>query len=195
MQVAGVVVAGSNFAFARGTGALLLDHAGLSPLVLHLGPEEAIYRQGEPSSAVFYLKTGRAKVTVASAAGREATIFLVAAGDFVGEEAIIPSAHFRQGTATTITSCTVLVIERDQMIRAVHEGGSVSAVLLSFLVVRSLRVQADLVDLLCNSSERRLARDPLVDGRDCRSCCSHHAASRHHPGNVGRDRRHDKIAH
>ncbi len=99
---------------------------------------------------------------MASAAGREATIFLVAAGDFVGEEAIIPSAHFRQGTATTITSCTVLVIERDQMIRAVHEGGSVSEVLLSFLVVRSLRVQADLVDLLCNSSERRLARALLL---------------------------------
>ena len=135
--------------------------AGLAPEILQLGPGEAIFRQGDVPNAVFYLQTGRAKVTVASAAGREATIFLIAAGDFFGEEAIIPSAQFRQGTATSITPCTVLAIERGPMIQAIQQGSSISESLLSFLVGRSLRVQADLVDLLFNNCEKRLARTLL----------------------------------
>ena len=139
-----------------------LYDAGLSPQLLHFGPEEAIFRQGDVPTAIFYLQAGRARVTVASAAGREATIFLIAAGDFFGEEAIIPAAEFRQGTATSITPCTVLSIDRLPMIQAIQQGSSISEVLLSFLVVRSLRVQADLVDLLCNGCERRLARTLLM---------------------------------
>ena len=111
---------------------------------------------------MFFIQKGRAKLTVVSQAGKEATITLFSTGDFVGEEAIGAVAGLRLATATAITMCTVLKIQRSEMIRALHEEHLFSDLFLAFLLVRSMRTQADLVDQLFNSSEKRLARILLL---------------------------------
>jgi CRP-like cAMP-binding protein len=99
---------------------------------------------------------------VVSQAGKEATIALLGDGDFVGEEAIASVGGVRLATATAITPCTALKIRRDEMIRVMHEEHSFSDLFLRFLLERSMRIQADLVDQLFNSSEKRLARILLL---------------------------------
>jgi len=142
--------------------AAFLASAGLGRRTLQLAPKDAFFSQGDPADAVFYLQKGRAKVTVVSAEGKEATIALVPAGDFVGEGALAAVAGQRLSTATALTACTALKIGRDEMIRALHEERSFSELFIRFLLERSMRVQADLVDQLFNSSEKRLARILLL---------------------------------
>jgi CRP-like cAMP-binding protein len=127
-----------------------------------LAPKDAFFSQGDPADSIFYLQKGRAKVTVVSAAGKEATITLLSAGDFVGEEALAAMPGLRLATATAITACTALKISRGEMIRVMHEEQTLSDFFLKFLLKRSMRVQADLVDQLFNSSEKRLARILLL---------------------------------
>ena len=142
--------------------AAFLANAGLGRSVIELKPHENFFSQGEPADAVFFLQKGRAKVTVVSKAGKEATITLLAPQDFVGEEALASIAGLRLATATAVTSCMALRITRDEMVRVMHEEHAFSDLFLSFLLARSMRVQADLVDQLFNSSEKRLARILLL---------------------------------
>jgi CRP-like cAMP-binding protein len=142
--------------------AAFLASAGLGRRIIQLAPQDAFFSQGDPADSVFYLQEGRAKVTVVSAAGKEATISLLAAGDFLGEEALAAIAGLRLATATAITACTALRISRAAMIRVMHEKHSFSDLFLKYLLERSMRVQADLVDQLFNSSEKRLARILLL---------------------------------
>ena len=139
-----------------------LASAGLGRRVVQLAPKQTFFSQGDPADSVFYLQKGRAKVTVVSAAGKEATITLLADGDFVGEEALANVEGRRLATATAVTGCTALKIRRDEMIRAMHEEHGLSDLFLKFLLSRSMRIQADLVDQLFNSSEKRLARILLL---------------------------------
>jgi CRP/FNR family cyclic AMP-dependent transcriptional regulator len=99
---------------------------------------------------------------VVSKNGKEATITLLGSGDFVGEESIAAIVGLRMATATAITACIALKIERQEMIRVMHEEHSFSDLFLSFLLARSMRTQADLVDQLFNYSEKRLARILLL---------------------------------
>jgi len=92
-----------------------LGSAGLGRRIIQLTPKSAFFSQGDPADSVFYLRKGRAKVTVVSPAGKEATIALLSAGDFVGEEALAAAAGLRLATATAITACTALRISRDEM--------------------------------------------------------------------------------
>ena len=142
--------------------AAFLASAGLGRSVIELKPQENFFSQGGPADSVFFLQKGRAKVTVVSRAGKEATITLLAAQDFVGEEALAHVAGLRLVTATAVTACTALKITRDEMVRVIHEEHAFSDLFLSFLLARSMRVQADLVDQLFNSSEKRLARTLLL---------------------------------
>ncbi len=142
--------------------AAFLMNAGLGRRIVHLAPKEPFFSQGDPADAVFYLQKGRAKVTVVSQAGKEATITLVFAGDFVGESALAAIPGLRLSTATAVTACTALKIKREEMIRVMHEEHDLSDVFLKFLLDRSMRIQADLVDQLFNSSEKRLARILLL---------------------------------
>lgn len=142
--------------------AAFLKGAGLGRKIIRLSPKRRFFSQGEPSDSIFYLQKGRAKVTVVSPAGKEATIALVAAGDFVGEESLASVSGLRLATATATTACIALKIEREEMIRAMHEEHSLSDIFLKFLLARSMRIQADLVDQLFNSSEKRLARILLL---------------------------------
>jgi CRP-like cAMP-binding protein len=135
-----------------------LASAGLGRRIIKLAPKEAFFSQGDPADSVFYLQKGRAKVTVLSPAGKEATITLVSSGQFVGEGALAAAAGPRLSTATAITACTALKIGRDEMVRVMHEEHSFSELFMKFLLEHSMRIQADLVDQLFNSSEKRLAR-------------------------------------
>ena len=111
---------------------------------------------------MYYLQKGRAKVTVVSQRGKEATITLLSTGDFVGEESLAAIVGLRLATATAINTCTALKISRDEMVRVMHDEPAFADIFLKFLLTQSMRTQADLVDQLFNSSEKRLARILLL---------------------------------
>jgi CRP/FNR family cyclic AMP-dependent transcriptional regulator len=140
--------------------AAFLASAGLGRRIVQLKAREAFFSQGSEADSIFYLQKGRAKLTVFSAAGKEATLTLLVAGDFIGEESIAGAMGL--AAATAITACTALKIERAEMIRVMHEEHAFSDLFLKFLLGRSMRTQADLVDQLFNSSEKRLARILLL---------------------------------
>jgi CRP/FNR family cyclic AMP-dependent transcriptional regulator len=142
--------------------AAFLASAGLGRKIVQLAPKQPFFSQGDPADSVFYLQKGRARMTVVSAIGKEATITLLTEGDFVGEEALATLGGKRLATATAITACAALKISREEMIRVMHEQHGFSALFLKFLLDRSMRIQADLVDQLFNSSEKRLARILLL---------------------------------
>ena len=142
--------------------ATFLANAGLGRRIVRVKPKQAFFSQGGPADSIFYLQKGRAKLTVVSTTGKEATITLLSVGDFVGEESLATVGGLRMATATAITACTALKIEREEMVRVMHEEHSFSDLFLKFLLVRSMRTQADLVDQLFNSSEKRLARILLL---------------------------------
>jgi CRP/FNR family cyclic AMP-dependent transcriptional regulator len=146
----------------RFDAAAFLASADLGRSIILLAPKDAFFSQGDPADSVFYLQNGRARVSIVSAAGKEATITLLSSGDFVGEEALAAVSGLRLSTATAITACTALEISREEMIRFMHEEHSFSDLFLKFLLERSMRIQADLVDQLFNSSEKRLARILLL---------------------------------
>ena len=141
---------------------VFLASAGLGKKLVHLKPKEAFFSQGDTANAVFFLHRGMAKLTVVSKTGKEATITLLKAGDFIGEEAITAVIGFRLATAIATSACTALRIERTEMIRVLHDERTFSDLFLKFLLNRSMRTQADLVDQLFNSSEKRLARILLL---------------------------------
>ncbi len=142
--------------------AAFLASAGLGRRIVQLKPKETFFTQGDPADAVFYLQRGRAKITVVSQTGKEATIALLSAGEFVGEGALAGVPGLRLSTAIAITACTALKITREEMVRVMHEEPEFSDLFMKFLLARSMRIQADLVDQLFNSSEKRLARILLL---------------------------------
>lgn len=139
-----------------------LARAGLPRRIIELNPKENFFSQGDAADSVFYLREGRAKITVVSHAGKEATITLLAPNDFLGEEALAGAAGLRLASATAVTKCVALKIMREDMARVMREDHGFSELFLSFLLTRSMRIQADLVDQLFNSSEKRLARVLLL---------------------------------
>jgi CRP/FNR family transcriptional regulator, cyclic AMP receptor protein len=142
--------------------AAFLEEAGVGRTVVQLKSKQVFFSQGDLADSIFYLQTGRAKLTVVSPEGKEATIALLGAGEFIGEESLASVGALHMATASAITACTALRIEREQMIRVMHQENALSEMYLKFLLARSMRAQADLVDQLFNSSERRLARILLL---------------------------------
>jgi CRP/FNR family cyclic AMP-dependent transcriptional regulator len=142
--------------------ATFLSKAGIGRRIVQLKTKEPFFSQGDRSDCVFYLQKGRAKLTVISKVGKEATIALLGAGDFLGEDSVAAVAGLRLATATATTACTALKIERKEMVRVIHEEHAFSDIFLAFVLKRSMRTQADLVDQLFNSSEKRLARILLL---------------------------------
>jgi CRP-like cAMP-binding protein len=142
--------------------AAFLANAGLGRRIVELKQKEPFFSQGDLADAVFYLQRGRAKLTVVSQGGKEATITILSEGDFVGEGALAAVPGRRLSTATAINNCTALKITREEMVRVMHEEHEFSDLFMKFLLERSMRTQADLVDQLFNSSEKRLARILLL---------------------------------
>jgi CRP-like cAMP-binding protein len=150
---------GSNTTFDP---AVFLARTGLGRKTIELKPNETFFCQGDNADAVYYLQQGRAKLTIVSQAGKEATITILGAGDFVGEESLAAIVGLRLATATALNTCTALKIGRGEMVRVMHDEPVFADFFLKFLLARSMRAQADLVDQLFNSSEKRLARILLL---------------------------------
>jgi len=142
--------------------ATFLVEAGLGRRIVHIKAKTTFFLQGNPADCIFYLKKGRAKLTVVSQRGKEATIMLLGPGEFVGEESLASVGAVHMATASALTPCTALKIDRAEMLGIMHEERRFSDLFLTFLLSRSMRVQADLVDQLFNSSEKRLARILLL---------------------------------
>ncbi len=139
-----------------------LANAGMGRTMIDLKPKQTFFSQGDTADSVFYLQKGRARVSVISDRGKEATITFLSSGDFVGEESLAAISGLRMATATAVNTCTALKISRDEMIRMMHDEPAFADIFLKFLLTRSMRTQADLVDQLFNSSEKRLARILLL---------------------------------
>jgi CRP-like cAMP-binding protein len=139
-----------------------LSKAGLGRKIVVVNPKHVFFSQGDAADCVYYLQSGRAKLTVVSSNGKEATITLISVGDFIGEDSVGGVAGRRLVTASAITTCTALKIERAEMVRLLRDEHSFSDMFLKFLLARSMRTQADLIDQLFNSSEKRLARILLL---------------------------------
>ena len=142
--------------------ATFLASAGLGRKIIELKEKETFFTQGDHTDSIFYLQKGRARLTVVSKSGKEATLTLLSAGDFVGEGALVAVPGLRLSMATAINSCSALKIARDEMVRAFHAEPSFADIFMKFLLARSMRTQADLVDQLFNSGEKRLARILLL---------------------------------
>jgi CRP/FNR family transcriptional regulator, cyclic AMP receptor protein len=139
-----------------------LEKAGVGRTLVELKKNQVLFSQGDEADAVFYLQKGNLKLTVVSQRGKEATIALLEAGNFVGEACVAASERIRTLTATALTRCTLMRIKRAEMVRVLHEQHAFADVFVSFLLARNVRIQADLVDQLFNSSEKRLARILLL---------------------------------
>jgi CRP-like cAMP-binding protein len=142
--------------------AAFLANAGLGRKIVALQPKETFFSQGDSANTVFYLQTGRAKLTVVAQNGKEATITLLSDGDFVGEESLASIPGLRMATASAVNSCVALKIAREEMVRVMHAEPLFADLFFKFLLARSMRTQADLIDQLFNSSEKRLARILLL---------------------------------
>ena len=134
---------------------------------------EIVYSQGDPCDTVFYIQKGGVKIRVLSHGGKEAIVAMLEAGDFFGEGALA-GQPVRMATAIATGASTILVVEKDQMIRLLHEQHTLSDRFLTYVLARNVRVEADLVDQLFNSSEKRLARALLLLARYGRHDAPHH---------------------
>jgi len=129
--------------------------------VVQFSKKQAIFAQGDPADAVFYLQHGKVQLSVVSKVGKEATIGILNEGDFFGEGSLAGQA-LRMGSATAMTHCTVMRIERRAMMAALHREHTFSDLFVAYLLARNIRYEEDLVDQLFNSSEKRLARILLL---------------------------------
>jgi CRP/FNR family cyclic AMP-dependent transcriptional regulator len=139
-----------------------LAKVGDGRTIAEVRKDEPIFTQGEVATAVFYIQKGRIRVSVISKTGKEATVALLGAGNFLGEECLAAPQIHRVVTATAMVPSTILRIERDEMKRVLHEEKAFSEVFVAYLLARNARAQEDLVDQLFNSSEKRLARALLL---------------------------------
>jgi len=124
--------------------------------------KERFFRQGDVSDSVFYLLSGTAKLTVVSKKGKEATITILSAGDFFGEEAVATPNSLRSATASAVSVCVVIRIDLAHMHETLRREHAFTEFFMKFILFRGIRTQANLVDQLFNSSERRLARTLLL---------------------------------
>ena len=139
-----------------------LSTSGFGKSVIPFQPKHSFFTQGSPADSVFYIKTGRAKLSVVSKDGKEATVTLLAPGDFVGEDSPLGAHEIRKATARASTLCLAIRIDRREMLRALRDESAFSDFFLRFMLRRAMRTQADLIDQLFNSSEKRLARTLLM---------------------------------
>jgi CRP/FNR family cyclic AMP-dependent transcriptional regulator len=139
-----------------------LSASSLTRKTVHVLAGHVFYSQGDPAKSIYYLESGRAKLVVVSKRGKEATVSLMVAHDFIGEESLAGAAGLRAATAVAITACTALKLDRDEMIDLLHNEHEFSDMFLKFVLARAIRTQEDLVDQLFNNSEKRLARTLLL---------------------------------
>jgi CRP/FNR family cyclic AMP-dependent transcriptional regulator len=140
---------------------VFLTGLGEGTKVMLFPKKQTIFAQGIPADAVFYLETGKVRLTVVSKTGKEATIGILNEGSFFGEGALAGQT-VRMGTAIALTDCSTLRVEKKVMMQALHREHSLSDMFVAYLLSRNIRYEEDLVDQLFNSSEKRLARVLLM---------------------------------
>jgi CRP/FNR family cyclic AMP-dependent transcriptional regulator len=141
-----------------------LDSAGFGRKITEFLGNETIFGQGDPAKSVLYIQEGGVKLTVVSETGKEAVVAILKPGDFFGE-GCLSGQSVRTATATTIALTTLLTIEKNEMMRVLHEEHEFSDRFIAHMLARNIRVEEDLVDQLFNSSEKRLARTLLLLAR------------------------------
>jgi CRP-like cAMP-binding protein len=139
----------------------ILAGISLGKTVKEYSANRNIFRQGDPADSVFFLRRGAVKLTVASQQGKEAIVAILNAGDFFGE-GCLAGQPLRMATAIATADCTIIRIERQKLVGLLHDQHAISEVFVSRLLSRNIRYEADLVDQLFNSSEKRLARILLL---------------------------------
>ncbi len=125
--------------------------------VVSFPKKETIFAQGDAADAVFYIQEGKVRLTVVSKVGKEATLGILSRGDFFGE-GVLAGQHLRMGSASAMTDCELLRIDKKAMMLALHREHTFSDLFVAYLLGRNIRYEEDLVDQLFNSSEKRLAR-------------------------------------
>jgi CRP-like cAMP-binding protein len=148
---------------SRGFDAKVFLESGAGHVVSY-SKGKVVFSQGQPADAVMYIQKGGIKISVLSRTGKEAVVAMLGPGDFFGEAALTGQSK-RIGTATATVSTTVLVIDKTAMLRLLHDEPTFSERFLGYMLSRNLRIEADLVDHLFNSSEKRLARALLLLAR------------------------------
>ena len=143
---------------------LFLDSVGASRRVQEFRTKQAIFSQGEPADSVIYVQKGSVKLTVVNESGKEAVVAIFGSGDFLGEGGMA-GQPLRMGTATAMVPTTVLIIGKDEMTRVLHAEHQLADRFITHMLARNIRVEADLVDQLFNSTEKRLARTLLLLAR------------------------------
>ncbi len=143
---------------------VFLQSVGASRRVEEFRKKQVIFSQGEPADSIMYVQKGSVKLTVVNEAGKEAVVAIFGSGDFFGEGSMAGQT-VRMGTATAIVPTTVLVIGKDEMMRVLHAEHELSDRFIHYMLARNIRVEADLIDQLFNSTEKRLARVLLLLAR------------------------------
>jgi CRP/FNR family transcriptional regulator, cyclic AMP receptor protein len=138
-----------------------LNHAGEGRALMEYQKSEVIFRQGDVADAVFYIQRGKTTLTVVSKRGKEAVIAILGVGDFFGE-GCLGGQQVRKATATAMSLCSVMRLDKPATARVLHKEPAFSTVFLAYVLRRSIRIEEDLVDQLFNSSEKRLARVLLL---------------------------------
>ena len=134
-----------------------LAKVGEGRSIERFGKDQIVFAQGDPSDAVFYIQKGKAKVTVVSEQGKEAVVAILGADEFFGEGCLAGQA-LRIATVTTMTDSVIMRLEKAAIVEVIHREPAFSEMFIAHLLGRTIRVEADLVDQLFNSSEKRLAR-------------------------------------
>lgn len=141
-----------------------LSSSGSSRRLAKYKKGQLLFSQDDPSSNVMYIQSGNAKITIVNPQGKEAVLAILGPGDFVGEGCIIGNP-VRMATATAIAPLSAMVIEKKEMMRVLHEQGEFAQKFIQYMLERNIKIEADLVDQLFNSSEKRLARALLILAR------------------------------
>src|SRR6202521_3766068 len=133
---------------------VFLDTSGVARKIGEYSRGESIYSQGEPAESVMYVQKGGVKFSVVNGSGKEAVVAMFGPNDFFGEGCMAGQA-VRMGTATAVTPTTLLVIEKDELLRVLHTERELSDHFISYMLAHNIRVEEDLMDQLFNSSEKR----------------------------------------
>jgi CRP/FNR family transcriptional regulator, cyclic AMP receptor protein len=141
-----------------------LDSAGIARTIVEYRRADVIFTQGDPCESVLYIQKGGVKLSVLSKTGREAVVAMLGPGDFFGE-GCLAGQPVRMGSATAITGSTILFVDKDEMVRLLHQQHALSDRFIVHMLARNIRIEEDLVDQLFNSSEKRLARTLLLLAR------------------------------
>ncbi len=157
--------------------AAALDWTGARTQRVEYGPPAMIFAQGDPATSVMYLEKGVVRLSVLSYAGKEAVVAVLDAGHFFGEGCLAGQSQ-RMATATAMAPCTILAVEKQEMVRQLHAKPAFADRFLTHMLTRNIRIEEDLIDQLFNSSEKRLARTLLLLARYGEQQESHRALPR-----------------